>query len=216
MRMQGLAATSAMLDYFVRGGSWMWALLACSIIALAVIIFKTVSLWLSGRGASGLVDDVTELIEAGDRETATRRCADSSAAVASVLRSVLDTAEVRRETPQQAAETAGAAEMASLDSGLPVLSTIANIAPLIGFLGTVSGMIRAFTAIAEHGLGEPGIVAAGIGEALITTASGLIVAIPCFIAYGALVARVNGLALGIEIAGTRIASLVSREDGDEA
>jgi biopolymer transport protein ExbB len=96
------------------------------------------------------------------------------------------------------------------------LATIANIAPLIGFLGTVSGMIRAFTAIAEAGLGEPGVVAAGIGEALITTASGLIVAIPCFVAYNAFVARVNALALDIDLAGTRIANLVARGGEDEA
>lgn len=211
--MADLAGTSALLEYFVRGGSWMWALLACSVIALAVIIYKAVTLVLAGRGADRLVEDVVGLVEQGEREEAARRCERSSAAVAAVLSAILHAAGNRRETPIQAAEASGAAELASLESGLPVLSTVANIAPLIGFLGTVSGMIRAFTAIAEHGLGEPGVVAAGIGEALITTASGLIVAIPCFIAYGALASRVNGLALRMEIAGTRVASLVSREEG---
>lgn len=215
--MEGLAGTSALLDYFVRGGSWMWALLACSVMALAVIIYKSVTLWQAGRGARALVDQVAGLMRSGQHEEAARRLAGSSAAVASVLREVLAAARTNHGTPLQAAEVAGTEEMAVLESGLPVLATIANIAPLIGFLGTVSGMIRAFTAISVHGLGEPGVVAAGIGEALITTAGGLIVAIPCWIAYGALAARVGRLALGIETAATRMASLLMGEGGgDEA
>ncbi len=214
--MQDLAARSALLDYFVRGGPWMWVLLACSIVALAVMIFKIVSLWLAGRGAEALVEEVEAMLEAGRREEAAERCSRSSTAVSAVLHSAVAASGDALETPQEAAEAAGAAQVAALESGLPVLATIANVAPLIGFLGTVSGMIRAFTAIAEAGLGEPGVVAAGIGEALITTASGLIVAIPCFIAYGALVARVNGLALLMELAGTRVANLVSRTGADEA
>ncbi len=214
--MAELAARSPLLDYFMRGGSWMWVLLACSIIALAVIIFKTVNLWLAGRDADSLVEEVLSLVEAGRHEEARRRCETSSAAVATVLAAAIGAAEHVTETPQEAAQAAGVSEMAALESGLPVLATIANVAPLIGFLGTVSGMIRAFTAIAQAGLGEPGVVAAGIGEALITTASGLIVAIPCFIAYSILVSRVNGLALGMELAGTRVAKLITRGSNDEA
>lgn len=216
MFMAELAARSPLLDYFVRGGSWMWVLLACSVIALAVIIFKTVNLWLAGRDADSLVEEIVSLVEAGRHEEARRRCENSSAAVATVLSAAIGATEDVTETPQEAAQAAGASEVAALESGLPVLATIANVAPLIGFLGTVSGMIRAFTAIAEAGLGEPGVVAAGIGEALITTASGLIVAIPCFIAYSVFVARVNNLALAMELAGTRIAKLITRGNGDEA
>ncbi|MGC9317925.1 MAG: MotA/TolQ/ExbB proton channel family protein [Armatimonadota bacterium] len=215
--MGSIAARSALLDYFVRGGSWMWVLLACSIIALAVIIYKLIGLWVASRGASNLVSEVISLMEAGERDQALERTAESSAAIGNVLHSILATTdEENHQAPLEAAEAAGAAEVASLESGLPVLSTIANVAPLIGFLGTVSGMIRAFTAIAEHGLGEPAVVAGGIGEALITTASGLIVAIPCFVAYGFFISRVNNLALGIELAGTRLANLLSEEDADEA
>jgi len=206
----------ALFDYFNRGGTWMWALLACSIVALAVIIFKIFSLWWAGRGASALVEEVGELTEKGENEAATRRCAGSSAAVSAVLQAVLGAAGSARQAVQDATNSAGSRQLASLESGLPVLSIIANVAPLIGFLGTVSGMIRAFTAIAERGLGEPAVVAGGIGEALITTASGLIVAIPCFIAYGFFVARVNSLALGMELAGAQLVNLVSEVDDDEA
>ncbi len=214
--MADIAARSALLDYFVRGGSWMWALLICSVVALAVIIYKIVNLYLAGRGAQALVEDVAKLVEDGETEEARHRLTGSSAAVAAVLRSVIGASEHPGETPLEAAQAAGATELAALEAGLPVLATIANVAPLIGFLGTVSGMIRAFTAIAQAGLGEPGVVAAGIGEALITTASGLIVAIPCFIAYSVFVSRVNGLALGMELAGTRVAKLMGRAMRDEA
>lgn len=213
--MEGLAARSALLDYFVRGGPWMWVLLACSVIALAVMIYKIIALWLAGRGADRVVEDVTGHVQAGELETALSRAAEARAAVGRVLAAVL-ASHGKAEGPREAAESSGAEEMASLESGLMVLGTIANIAPLIGFLGTVSGMIRAFTAIAEAGLGEPGVVAAGIGEALITTASGLIVAIPCFVAYNAFLSRVNGLGLEIDLAGTRIANMVARGSEDEA
>ncbi len=211
-----LAAQSALLDYFVRGGSWMWALLICSVVALAVIIYKIVNLYLAGRGAQALVEEVASLVEEGRTDEAGHRLTASSAAVAPVLRAILQASDRPGETPLEAAQAAGATELAALEAGLPVLSTIANVSPLIGFLGTVSGMIRAFTAIAQAGLGEPGVVAAGIGEALITTASGLIVAIPCFIAYSVFVSRVNALALGLELAGSRVAKLVSEAKRDEA
>jgi biopolymer transport protein ExbB len=213
--MEDLAGRSALLDYFVRGGPWMWALLACSVVAMAVIIYKIFALWLAGRGSERVVEDVTQRVQAGELETARERAGESHTAVGRVLAAVLGSRGTA-EGPREAAEASGSEELAHLESGLMTLATIANIAPLIGFLGTVSGMIRAFTAIAEAGLGEPGVVAAGIGEALITTASGLIVAIPCFVAYNAFVARVNALALDIDLAGTRIANLVARGGEDEA
>ena len=194
----------------------MWVLLACSIIALAVMLYKTFDLWWAGRGASALVEEVSKLAAEGENEAARQRCARSPAAVSQVLQAVLATAGSARQAVQDAATSAGARQLASLESGLPALSTIASVAPLIGFLGTVSGMIRAFTAIAASGLGEPGVVAGGIGEALITTASGLVVAIPCYIAYSFFVARVNGLALGIELGSAQLVSLLSKGDDNEA
>lgn len=212
LQMSGLA----LVDYFQRGSSWMWPLLACSLIALAVILYKSVNLFLSGRGASALASAVSALVTKGDPAGAARICASSRAAVSEVLSAILAATNVSRETRREAAQAAGARQVALLESGLPVLSTIASVAPLIGFLGTVSGMIRAFTAIAEKGLGEPATVAAGIGEALITTASGLIVAIPCFIAYSYFVARVNSIGLNMELSGTHLLNIIPEEAGEDA
>jgi len=199
----------ALVDYFQRGGFWMWALLACSLLALAVIIYKTYDLWRAGWGTRVLVDEVSRLLDEGATASAVEKCQASSASVGAVIGAVLSVPGRNREVLREQAQMAGSHQLALLESGLPGLSTVANVAPLIGFLGTVSGMIRAFTAIAEHGLGEPGIVAAGIGEALITTASGLIVAIPCFIAYSYFVSRVNGLGLNMELTGAHFLNLLT-------
>lgn len=211
--MTSLMANSALIDYFDKGGPWMWALLVCSVVGLAVIIYKVVWLWLAGWGAEALVDEVTRLLEDNQLEEAGRRCLESGAAVGAVMGSILEAAEAGHESPDDAAQAAGLTQVAALEAGLPLLAIITNIAPLIGFLGTVTGMIRAFTAISVQGLGEPGVVASGISEALITTAAGLIIAIPCYVAYGSFVARVNGMALSIELAGSRVAKLLKGGNG---
>jgi biopolymer transport protein ExbB len=97
-------------------------------------------------------------------------------------------------------QDASAHELAVLERGLPVLATTAMIAPLLGFLGTVTGMINSFDALAAVGLNNPAAVAKGISEALITTAAGLIIAIPIQMAYNYLVTRVNDLVRNMESA----------------
>jgi len=106
-------------------------------------------------------------------------------------------------------------ELASLESFLPVLQTVGNVAPLLGFLGTVLGMIDAFFAVAKAGLGDPSVISAGIAEALITTAAGLIIAVPAFVFYNYFVARVNGYSLQMERAASHVVNLVGAE-GSEA
>jgi biopolymer transport protein ExbB len=102
------------------------------------------------------------------------------------------------EHVEKAIENAGTIEMSFLEKGLVWLATIANIAPMLGFLGTVSGMISAFAAIAEAGDIEPSIVASGISEALITTASGLAIAIPIQAFHNFFVSRIDRLIIDME------------------
>ncbi|HEX9639198.1 MAG TPA: MotA/TolQ/ExbB proton channel family protein, partial [Acidobacteriota bacterium] len=97
-------------------------------------------------------------------------------------------------------QDASAHELAVLERGLPVLATIAMIAPLLGFLGTVTGMINSFQALAAVGLNNPAEVAKGISEALITTATGLIIAIPVQMAYNYFVTRNNAIVRNMEAA----------------
>jgi biopolymer transport protein ExbB len=102
------------------------------------------------------------------------------------------------EQVEKAIENAGTIEMSFLERGLVWLATVANVAPMLGFLGTVSGMISAFAAIAEAGDVNATIVASGISEALITTASGLAIAIPIQAAHNYFVSRVDRLVIDME------------------
>jgi biopolymer transport protein ExbB len=122
----------------------------------------------------------------------------SSSPLGQVLATGLAYRHAPRDVLKEAIEDAGRHAVHDLERYLNPLGTIAAISPLLGLLGTVSGMIRAFTAITTQGVGNPAILAGGISEALITTAAGLAVAIPSLIAYRFLRGRVDGLAMQIE------------------
>jgi len=201
----------ALVDYFVRGGFWMWPLLICSLLGLAVILYKAYTLWRAGRTDPGLLEQVERLVEQGRTQEAQMRCAASPTPVGELLSAILRAAGRGPQHLREVAEVAGAQQLAVLEYGLPSLGTIATVAPLLGFLGTVSGMIHAFQAIAVRGLGDPGTVASGISEALITTATGLIIAIPCAIGYGYFTSVINGLRLQMETAGTHLLHLLVGE-----
>jgi biopolymer transport protein ExbB len=105
-----------------------------------------------------------------------------------------------KEDIEKTIENAALFEMGRLERFLPVLATTANVAPLLGFLGTVTGMIKSFDALAAAGLSNPGLVALGIKEALITTAAGLIIAIPVQLVYNYFMSRINKFVRDIETA----------------
>jgi biopolymer transport protein ExbB len=104
---------------------------------------------------------------------------------------------------EKAISESGAVEMAFLEKGMVWLSTVANIAPLLGFLGTVSGMINSFEAIAAAGDVEPSIVAGGISEALITTAGGLVIAIPIQAFHNYFVSKIDKIIIDMQEASTQ-------------
>ena len=104
-----------------------------------------------------------------------------------------------KEDVEKTIENAALFEMGRLERNLVWLATIANVSPLLGFFGTVAGMIKSFDALAEAGLSNPGLVAAGISEALITTAAGLAVAIPAQLAYNFFMSKINKFVRDIEI-----------------
>jgi biopolymer transport protein ExbB len=108
---------------------------------------------------------------------------------------------------ETAVATTGAIELSFLERGLVILATIANVAPLMGFLGTVAGMILAFAAIEEAGTVEPSLVAGGIKVALLTTAAGLIVAVPINITYNFFVTRIDRLIVDMEQGAQKIINL---------
>ena len=183
-----------LLQLFKDGGIFMWPLLACSILGLAVILVKSVTLRVARVRTERLLERVTTLVGEGRVDPAIELCAATRGPVASILLTGLHLVEegATRRTDQAIAH-AGRIEMAFLEKGLVVLSTVANVAPLIGFLGTVAGMIIAFGAIEAAGEVETRLVARGIKVALITTAAGLVIAIPVNMAHNWFVSQIDGL-----------------------
>lgn len=183
-----------LLQLFRDGGIFMYPLLACSILGLAVILVKFVTLRLAKVRTERLLERVRALVQGGRVDEAIELCANTRGPVASILLTGLHLYEEGSyERAEQAITHAGRIEMAFLEKGLVVLATVANVAPLIGFLGTVAGMIIAFGAIEAAGEVEAPLVAGGIKVALITTAAGLIIAIPVNMAHNWFVSQIDGL-----------------------
>jgi biopolymer transport protein ExbB len=189
-----------MWSYFDRGGLIMWPLLALSILGVTVLFWRWWALRQAAAGMPAYLKELRAKLAAKDTAGATALSDRQGGPVASVVKAGLLRAGRPREEMEHAMEDAAAHELASLERGLPVLATVAMIAPLLGFLGTVTGMINSFEALASVGLNNPAAVAKGISEALITTAAGLMIAIPIQMAYNYFVTNVNGIVRSIESA----------------
>ncbi|HEX6308802.1 MAG TPA: MotA/TolQ/ExbB proton channel family protein [Longimicrobiales bacterium] len=192
--------TYTLLTLFHDGGGWMYPLVLCSLFALGVIIAKGYTLWAARRRSREVLDEVESLARGGKIDQAIRFAADTPGPVAAVLYAGLRRIRDRQTGAdiEKAIQTTGVIELGFLERGLAVLATISNVAPLLGFLGTVAGMISAFGAIAEAGQVEAALVASGIKVALITTAAGLIIAIPVNVAYNFFVTRIDKLIMEME------------------
>ena len=168
---------------FVAGGNFMWGLLAAAIVALAIILERAYTLAKARTNTRRLIGNVITTLRSEGVSEAAQVCERTRGPIAAILHSGLMRAERGPEAVEKAIETSGTIEMAFLERGLVALSAVANTAPLLGFLGTVSGMISAFEAIANADNVNAKLVASGISEALITTATGLIIAIPASLGH---------------------------------
>lgn len=185
-------------DIWEAGGWMMWPLGFCAVAGLLVIIWKFIDLQMKKARNRKILGEVDALIAQGRLDEALARCEDSEAPAAQVLRAGLRRHAEGTERVVQAIENAGAIQVASLERGLVWLATLANVAPLLGFLGTVVGMIMAFQAIEIAGEVEATLVAGGIKVALITTAAGLTIAIPINIMHNYFVTQVDRIVIDME------------------
>ena len=165
-----------LLKYYTDGGTTMHFLLALSVVALTAIIYKLIAFRRLKMNLANFISQVRKNLLDGNVKGAIKVCEGQRSPVASITKSALLKYGQPRESIEKAMENAAIHEVAYLEKYLSVLATVANIAPLLGFLGTVVGMILSFDVIAEQGLNNPGLVAKGISVALLTTAFGLIVA----------------------------------------
>jgi biopolymer transport protein ExbB len=188
-----------MPEWFVKGGIVMWPLLVCSVAAVAIILERLWALQrrriispavsdviLNGENSPGWVEQVRTL------------CERDRSVLGELARATLAHAALHKSENVEAVQALARQILSRMQRGLTSLSLIVEISPLLGLLGTVIGMVRLFTDVAERGLGEPAAVSRGIFEALITTVTGLAIAIPALVAYMYLHRRIETLVLELE------------------
>ncbi len=169
-----------MLDLFIKGGFAMYPLLALSVVTVAIAIERVIYLRRARTDASEFMGMIHGFLSRNALDEAYKHCESTSGPIAGIIQSGLKNQRRGRQEVIRAIEDAGALEVAKLEKGILVLQTISKIAPLIGLFGTVTGMIRSFQAMGGAGGENPRMVAAGIAEALVATAGGLVVAIPAY------------------------------------
>jgi len=211
-----LIPTGNLLSVVSEGGILMLPLLGCSFVLAAFGIERVVSLRTGSVLPRVFVDRFLEQLEAGehDRESALEACEAngspaSAVAAAAVRRWGRPAVEI-----EQAVIDAGEREIARLGRYRRVFSAIASTAPMLGLLGTVFGLIRSFNDVASAGaMGRPDLLAKGFGEALITTAMGLLVAIPAMVIHSWLTSRVETLAMKLDEVSQRVVDQIALESG---
>jgi biopolymer transport protein ExbB len=189
------------MTLFADGGWFMYPLMVCSMVALGVIFAKAWTLRVAHKGTVAVLRDVESAIEAGDIDKAAETAYNTPGPAAAILLAGLRRIQSKKLGSgelESAITVTGTIELGFLERGLIILATVANVAPLLGFMGTVAGMIQAFGAIEAAGQVEPALVAGGIKVALITTAAGLVIAIPVNIMYNFFVTRIDSLIVDME------------------
>ena len=209
------------LKYLFDGGLFMWPILFCGVIAAAVIIERFRSLRMVATDTRGLRQRVLESLQAGRAEEALETCSKEQGPVPAILVAGLrkyvvlrhlnyDPGQIEQQVVK-AMEDYAVHIVGALEKHLPILATVASVAPMLGFLGTVSGMITAFADILA-GIGTKNIIelaAAGIGVSLLTTAFGLIVGIPAFTAYNYFTGVINKYVLEVEESASELIEAVT-------
>jgi biopolymer transport protein ExbB len=185
-----------MLNIFISGGPVMYPLLACSIISLTVVIERLIFWVIMNRYSNRqLLDEVMELCEAGNWETVRLKTAGSQDPIIKILISgILH----RRYSMAKAMEASASDEIKRMRRFMNVLDTMITVAPLLGILGTVTGIIQSFNMLGTSGIEHPEFVTAGIAQALITTAAGLAIAILTVFPYNYFNSLVEDASIQIE------------------
>ena len=201
-----------MYELFLKGGILMYPIAFCSIIAVGIFLER---MWVLRRGRvlpRDFLIEVEDLVMRRKRPEAISLCKRNNSSIAHVVRVGIENYGKKRDVIKEKIEEVGRREAASLERYINVIGTIAGVSPLLGLLGTVSGMIKSFNIISLQGVADPTSLAGGISEALITTAAGLVVAIPTFVIYRYLTNKADSLILEMEENSIRMVDLVKRED----
>ncbi len=187
-----------MFELFRAGGPLMWVILLCSLVALTIIFERLLTLRVKQVAPEGLRKQILDLAQSGRLNEDKIQVVRDHSPLGKVFAAGLDNLHRGPDAVREALEESGKQVVHRLGRYLNTLGTIASITPLIGLLGTVIGMIKVFTAITASGVGDPTVLSGGISEALITTAAGLSVGIPCLMFYRHFRGKISELAVILE------------------
>jgi len=190
-----------MLEFFIKGGWLMIPLGICSILALAIIIERFITLKMIESKSERFADKARSVVNSSENRKVDKivaLCEMTPISLARILKAGLEKRVKGKEEIKEAIQDVGSEEIPYLERRLKILGTITAIAPLIGLLGTVVGMIRAFNVITVQGIGDPGALAGGIAVALYTTAFGLGIAIPSLVFYNYFMHRTDKIIRRLE------------------
>jgi biopolymer transport protein ExbB len=200
-----------MLEFIIKGGPVIVPLLLCSVISLSIIVERCLSLRRTRILRYDVLQRIEELLRDRKIPEASTLCKRYPSSMTRILLAAILNHDKSRQEIKEIIEDAGRQEVPVLERYLTILGTIASISVLLGLLGTVTGMIRTFNAIAALGYGHPEALAGGISEALVATATGLAIAIPTLIMYNFFTSKVDSLVIEMEKNSLRMLSILKRD-----
>ncbi len=205
-----------MYKYFVEGGMMMWLLGVLSILGLGTILERTAYFLKNERGLKGdFKDKIIKLVREKKEDEAIELCEKTNNSVSRTVKSILLAYKYENdmyESKEKLMKEKALEQIENLEKRLSILGIVSFISPMAGLLGTVLGMIKSFKAIALQGAGDPNVVANGISEALVTTAAGLLIAIPAIIAYNFFNRKVDKIMMQIEKTSTALINIKKNRD----
>ncbi len=203
------------IEIIFAGGPLMWPIMACSVMALAIAIERFFSLRRATIDTREFMDTMRTVLRQNRIQEAIEICDETEGPIARIMKAGILKHNRSKEDIREAIEDAGHLEVPRLERYMSALATCANIAPLLGLLGTVTGMIKCFAMIQDkQGQVNPADLAEGISNALITTAAGLTIAIPTLVIYNYFVTRVDHMVLEMEISSSELVELLTKNRGE--
>ena len=184
--------TASMIDFLSKGGFLVIPILLCSVFTVAIFLERIITFARMRTRGTGLAEKTAALLVKGDPAMARQQAEQSNSPMGRILAAAIDAKDTDREVLETVMVNATEEEVRNLSTYTQALATIGNIAPLLGLLGTVIGMIKAFMVIQDMGgKVNASVLAGGIWEAMLTTALGLAVALPTMLAHSYLISRVD-------------------------
>ena len=203
-----------MLELLQKGGLFMWPIVLCSVVAVAIAVERWLVFRKLPNSHTKLVAELIDMLRGGHASKAEAHSKKQPGPVAAVLSELLGARDLSSDEREQIVGVAGSRELRRLETRLRGLSAIARVAPLLGLLGTVAGLVAAFMAVGERGgQVDAGVLASGIWQALLTTIAGLVVAIPAMLAGDWFESRVDEVEFTIREAATQLMTARTNDGG---